>query len=155
MQFVALFVIVICLIAIAYRNLRLALICLAGIILAALLFYFLSPNENLKQPQESISSQAKLSNTEISSGYADGFVLAMRVHNLSRDITLNSMTIQTRLSDCQTDMTDCLVIGEEQNVLKLRLPPSQARDAKINLSSKIINPLQGTAVWEHEIIRLK
>jgi len=155
MQFIALFVIIICLIAIAYRDLRMALISLVAIIFAAMVFYFLSPSENASQRDDEIRGNIELTQAQIKRGYAGGFVLDLRVHNHNRDLTLNHFTIQSSLADCETDMSDCLVIGEEKNVLKLRLPPGQARDAQINLRIKQINPVQGVAVWKHEVSGVK
>lgn len=155
MQFIALIVIVVCLIAIAYRDLRLALISLVAILFSATVFYFLSPDENIVAKRDDIRSDIELSQAEIRRGYANGFVLDMRVLNHNRDHTLNNITVQSSLSDCQPDMSHCLVIGEEKNVLKLRLPPGQARDAQINLRIRQISPLQGVAVWKHEVIGVR
>ena len=155
MQFIALFVIIVCLIAIAYRDLRLGLLSLAAILLAAMAFYFLSPDENLTARKGDILSEIELSRTEVRPGYARGFVLDLRVNNHNRERTLNHITVRSRLSDCTPDQSQCLVIGEESNVLKLRLPPGQARDAQINLRIKQINPLQGIAVWNHEVIGVR
>lgn len=152
MQFIALFVIVICLVAIAYRDIRLALLSLAAILLAALAFYFLSPDENVASRKGDILSDIELSRTEVRPGYARGFILDLRVNNHNREKTINNITIQSRLSDCTPDQSQCLIIGEEKNVLKLRLPPGQARDAHLNLRIKQINPLQGVAIWKHEVV---
>lgn len=53
------------------------------------------------------------------------------------------------------DQSQCLVIGEENNVVKLRVPPGQARDTQINLRTKQLNPIQGIAVWKHQITGIK
>ena len=151
MQFIALFVIIVCLIAIAYRDIRLALLSLAIILLAALLFYFLSPNESSTRRTQALVDQIQLDRTAVKPGYAQGFVLDLRVKNNNRERTVNNLTIRSRLSDCTPDRSECLVIGEEKNVLKLRLPPGQARDAQINLRIRQVNPLQGVAVWDHAV----
>ena len=151
MQFVALFVIIICLIAIAYRDLKIGLISLAGILLAASLFYYFSPAETAGGKTKRLLDDVELSQANISLGYADGFVLNIRIHNNNRERVLQSFTIRSNLSDCSADQSQCLVIGEESNVAKLRIPPGQARDARINLRTKQLNPIQGTAVWKHEV----
>jgi len=155
MQFIALIVIIICLIAIAYRDLRTGLISLAGILLAAGLFYYFSPSDALRHKNKQLLSEVELSQTKISRGYADGFVLDLRISNNNREQILQNFTIQSSLSDCNADQSQCLVIGEENNVVKLRVPPGQARDTQINLRTKQLNPIQGTAVWKHQITGIK
>lgn len=155
MQFIALIVILICLIAIAYRDLKTALISLAAILVAAMLFYFLSPDENPGNRTKRILGDIELSQAQISRGYADGFVLDVRIHNNNRELTLQNFTIRSKLSDCNSDRSQCLIIGDEKNVIKLRVPPGQARDAQINLRIKQLNPVQGTPIWKHEVIGVK
>ena len=82
-------------------------------------------------------------------------MLDARIHNKDQALTLQNFTVQSSLSDCNADRTQCLVIGEEKNVVKLRIPPGQARDAQINLRTKQLNPLQGEAVWKHVIVDVK
>ena len=127
----------------------------AAILLAAVLFYFFSPDESASNRRGNILEEIELSRTEIKPGYARGFVLDLRVNNHNRERTINNITIQSRLSDCTPDRSECLVIGEEKNVLKLRLPPGQARDAQVNLRIKQINPPQGISVWNHEVIGVR
>jgi hypothetical protein len=155
MQFNALVVIIICLIAIAYRNLTAGLLSLAGILLAAALFYYFSPSDAPGHKSNPLLNDVELGQTEISRGYADGFVLETRIRNNNREQVLQYFTIQSSLLDCNTDQSQCLVIGEEKNVVKLRIPPGQARDALINLRTKQLNPLQGKAVWKHQITGVK
>lgn len=155
MQFIALIVIIICLIAIAYRDLKTGLISLAGIMIAVILFYYFSPAETAGNKSKRLLSEVELIQTSISLGYADGFVLDLRVRNNNHELTLQNFTVQSSLSDCNADQSKCLVIGEEKNVVKLRVPPSQARDAQINLRTKQLNPVQGIAIWKHDIIGVK
>jgi len=155
MQFIALIVIIICLIAISYRDLRTGLISLAGILLAAALFYYFSPSDALRHQSNQLFSDVELSQATISRGYADGFVLDLRIRNNNREQVLQNFTIQSTLSDCNEDQSQCLVIGEENNVVKLRVPPGQARDTQINLRTKQLNPIQGTAAWKHQITGIK
>lgn len=155
MQFIALIVIVICLIAIAYRDLKTGLISLAGILLAASLFYYFSPDDSPRGKTLSLLGEVEISQTSISRGYADGFVLELRILNNNRERVLQHFTVQSTLSDCNADQSQCLIIGEEKNVVKLRIPPGQARDTVINLRTRQLNPIQGFAVWKHEIIGVK
>jgi len=152
MQFIALFVIIICLIAIAYRDLKTGLASLAAILVAAILFYVFSTEEGAKGGAKRLLNDVKISQTQIGRGYADGFVLSLRIHNSSQDTTFQHFTIQSSLSDCNSDRSQCLVIGEEKNVVKLRIPPGQARDTQINLRTRLLNPVQGMAIWEHTIV---
>jgi hypothetical protein len=155
MQFVALIVIIICLIAIAYRDLKTGMISLAGIFLAVGLFYYFSPAETSGGKSERLLGNVELSQTSISRGYADGFVLELRINNNSPDQLLQNFTILSSLSDCNTDQSQCLVIGEETNVAKLRIPPGQARDTQINLRTKQLNPILGKPIWKHEVIGVR
>lgn len=151
MQFIALAVIIISLIAIAYRDLRMALLSLAGIVLAAVVFYFLSADDLGLPGDNALLISVSLQEPQISSGYADGFVLNVRIENNHGSQTLQNMVIRSRLSDCRADGSNCLVIGEENSVVKLRVPPGQARDAQINLRIKQLNPILGEAVWQHSV----
>jgi len=155
MHYIALIVIIICLIAIAYRDLKSGLISLAGILLAASLFYFFSPNDSPRGKTQRLLDDVDISQTSISLGYADGFVLELRIHNNNHEQVLQNFTVQSSLSDCNADQSQCLVIGEEKNVVKLRIPPRQARDTNINLRTKQLNPIQGIAVWKHQITNVK
>ncbi len=155
MQFIALIVIIICLIAIAYRDLKTGMISLAGVLLAATLFYYLSPAETARGKSGHLLVNVELSQTRISRGYADGFVLELRIHNNNPEQVLQNFTILSSLSDCNADQSQCLVIGEETNVAKLRIPPGQARDTQINLRTKQLNPIQGLTIWKHEVTGVK
>lgn len=155
MQFVALIVIIISLIAIAYRDLRMALISLAGIMLAGVAFYFLSTDELRVGGDGTLPGSVTLSETRITRGYADGFVLNARVENGHASQTLQNLVIRSSLSDCNADRSQCLTIGEEKSVVKLRIPPGQARDAQVNLRIKQLNPIRGEAVWEHQVVGTK
>jgi len=155
MQFIALIVIIICLIAIAYRDLKTGLISLAGILLAASLFYILSPNDTPRTKTQRLLDDVDISQTSINRGYADGFVLKLRIHNNNHEQLLQHFTVQSSLSDCNADQSQCLVIGEEKNVVKLRVPPRQARDTSINLRTKQLNPIQGIAIWKHQVTNVK
>lgn len=152
MQFVALLVIIISLVAIAYRDLKMGLLSLAGVALAALAFYLFSGDELKDLNGDDLSGQVQLVDTRISLGYADGFVLNARIENNHDSRTLQNMVIRSTLSDCNDDATKCLVIGEEDSVVKLRIPPGQARDTVVNLRIKQLNPIRGIAVWKHSII---
>ena len=151
MQFVALIVIIISLIAIAYRDLRMALLSLAGIALAAVVFYFLSADDLGLPGGDAFKASVSLHEPQISLGYADGFVLNVRVENDHQSQTLQNLVIRSTLSDCNKDGANCLVIGEENSVVKLRIPPGQARDAQVNLRIKQLNPIRGEAVWQHNV----
>lgn len=152
MQFIALIVIVISLIAIAYRDLKTGLFSLAGIMIAAVLFYYFSPADAPGNKSKQLLNEVELIQTSISRGYADGFVLELRVRNNNREVTLRNFTVQSSLSDCNADQTRCLIIGEEKNVVKLRVPPGQARDALVNLRTRQLNPVQGNTIWKHDIV---
>ncbi len=155
MQFVALIVIIICLIAIAYRDLKTGLLSLAAILIAAVLFYYFSPADAPGNKSRHLLSEVELIETGIHLGYADGFVLDLRIRNNNRELTLQNFTVQSSLSDCNADQSQCLIIGEEKNVVKLRVPPGQARDAQINLRTRQLNPMQGTPIWKHDIVGVK
>jgi len=152
MQFIALAVIIISLIVMAYRDLKMALLSLAGIGFAALVFYFMSGDELPLSKAEPLRETTKLSEMMISRGYADGFVLNVRIENQHPAKTLQNIVIQSSLSDCNEDHSQCLVIGEENSVVKSRIPPGQARDAQINLRIKQLNPIRGVAVWKHQVL---
>ena len=151
MHIIAILVIVISLIAIAYRDLKLGLISLALILIAAMAFYLFSAKNLLGN--ESISD-VELSQSNITRGYANGYVLNTRIENLHASRTLQTVLIRSSLSDCNSDQTECLTIGEEDHLVKTRIPPGQARDARINLRMKQLNPIRGEAVWVHEVVKV-
>ncbi len=155
MQFVALAVIIVSLIAIAYRDLKMALLSLAGILLAAAVFYFLSSDELPSANKDALLSAVSLTESSINRGYADGFVLSTRIENQHQSKTVQSLIIRSSLSDCNADRSQCLVIGEEDSVVKLRIPPGQARDAQINLRIKQLNPIRNESVWKHQVISVR
>ncbi len=149
MHYIAIAVIIASLIAIAYRDLKLALVSLALILLAALVFYFLSPE---KQANRELVGYVVLTESDITRGYANGYVLSARIQNQHDSQTLQKVVIQSSLSDCNADKSQCLTIGEEQHVVKARIPPGQARDTQINLRMRQLNPIRGEAVWEHTVV---
>lgn len=149
MQFIAIFVIVLSLIAIAYRDLKTALISLAIILTVAFVFYFLSPED---QESAELVGHIELMESEITRGYADGFVLNTRIQNKHESQTIQTILIRSSMSDCNVDQTQCLTIGEEDHLVKSRIPPGQARDVRINLRVKQLNPIRGEAVWKHEVV---
>jgi len=155
MQFVALLVIIISLVAIAYRDLKMGLLSLAGVALAALAFYLFSGDELKGIAGDKLTEQVQLVDMRISRGYADGFVLNVRIENNHDSLTLQNLVIRSTLSDCNDDATKCLVIGEEDSVVKLRIPPGQARDAVVNLRIKQLNPIRGVAVWKHVVVGVR
>ena len=149
MHIIAIFVIIVCLIAIAYRDIKIALISLGVILTAALLFYYLSPKA---ATENAISASIELKQSTISRGYANGFVLNTRIHNNHDTKLIQKVIIRSSLSDCDEGQSKCLVIGEEDNLVKTRIPVSQARDIRVNLGIKQLNPIKGEAIWAHEVI---
>lgn len=151
MQIFALFIIIVSLIAIAYRDLKTALLSLLFILMIALAFYFFSPKQQIS-PE--FISNIELRESDIAIGYAQGFVLNTRIHNQHETEALHNFLIRSSLLDCDGDgdQTQCLTLGEEENLVKLRIPPLQARDVNINLRIKLLNPVRGKAVWKHEVV---
>ncbi len=152
MQIAAIIIIILCLIAIAYRDLKISLLSLGAILLTAGLFYFLSPKDSA---DTGLLKDISLEQSKISQGYANGFVLNTRINNKHASQVLQSAVIRSTLSDCNADRSECLTIGEEDHLVKIRIPPGQARDTQINLRIKLLNPLRGESSWEHAVIGAK
>lgn len=149
MQIIALIIIALCLIAIAYRDFKTALISLFAILAAAMLFYFFSPQENT---DNALLKQVSLSQSTITIGYANGFVLNTRIHNADLHQTVQTILVRSSLKDCNADQSQCLTIGEQDNLIKTRIPPRQARDVRVNLNIKQLSPIEGASVWAHQAI---
>lgn len=125
------------------------LISLASIIVLVGLFYFFSDEDTINTE---LLDTLKLTQTNISRGYANGFVLNARIKNNHPTQLINTLIVRSTLSDCKANQIDCLSIGEEDNRIKIRIPPNQARDITINLRIKQLHPTQGEASWHHQAI---
>ena len=151
MHIIAIFIIAVCLIAIAYRDLKMALISLGAVLIAVLAFYFFGPKA---PPDNTMLEVVTLSESTITRGYADSFVLNTRIHNAHENETLHKLVIRSSLSDCDESQQNCVLIGEEDNAVKIRVPASQAGDTRINLGIRQIKPIEGQALWSHSVIKV-
>ncbi|MFT5260381.1 MAG: hypothetical protein ACI9J2_002260 [Saprospiraceae bacterium] len=156
MYAIALIIIVLCLLVITYKKPKLGFIVLGSLLLAVLLFYWLTPTDKTIKRASPLTDYVTLSHISVKEGYADGFLLAGRVTNSHQSTPLEEVYIRSKLSICETEAAlNCVVLGDETNLLKEYIPGRQARDFSINLRSRQLVEGKGFVSWEHRVANAK
>ena len=103
-----------------------------------------------KLPVEDI----KIENPVFTPAYGDGFRFNARLINTHEFVTLKETTVSITLLDCPQDSGDsedgCQVIGQEDQRIIVKIPPSQARDVSRTLSFGSVKP-RGNVRWRIKI----
>lgn len=97
--------------------------------------------------------EVELKNLEVKQLYRTSYRMTARLVNTSDTYTLTSVRITITASDCKSE-DDCIVVGEDQRLVSVEIPPGQARD----ILEQYVFPrfvLQGELKWSHAISEIK
>lgn len=143
-----LIVVVLILLAIAYRPVRWILAGLA-LLLALGIVGFLASEQQQKQKREAakhLVSPQQLQFEEMRLGGGD---LVGRVRNASR-YTVTSMELELTLRDCVDGKCD--IVGQTTATLYLDIPPGQVRGVDQTVFFTNVPAPRGTRQWDYRII---
>jgi len=117
--------------------------------LALLIWYaeFHAPATPAGFPRQSI----RVEGFTVTQGEGGKYRLDARIHNDAKDVTLSEVQIGVSAEDCVTSKP-CDVIGEDQTMVRVDIPPGQARDVTAVLNFGFMRP-RGELRWSHRIAR--
>lgn len=84
--------------------------------------------------------------------------LAGWVENKSAVQRVRDFNLRTKLYDCPTEdaeLSDCAVIGEQDGIARVDLPPSQTRTFEAVLGFTSSNTARGVLRWEYEVTSVR
>ncbi len=81
------------------------------------------------------------------------FVVDGRLHNLAQDYTILSVQLQATAKDCY--LGNCEVVGQEDRIFPLEVPPDQARDFSVTIPFSVTPKVQGEIAWEYKILKIR
>ena len=99
------------------------------------------------------AGEVELKNLEVTQLYRTSYRMTARLVNASDTYTLTSLRITITASDCKNE-DDCIVVGEDQRLIPVEIPPGQARD----ILEQYVFPrfvLQGELKWSDAISEVK
>jgi hypothetical protein len=98
--------------------------------------------------------QAQLSHMQVRPGLnSRSFVVTGRLQNAGLSFTILSATLQATIEDCHA--VECEIIGQEEVVILLEIPPNQARDFSITIPFPTMPKIIGEPTWRYEILRVR
>ena len=157
MQWVALAVVCLALIVLAYYSPKIGFSLLGAIaaIIGTLYFLNLDESETTSFPVE--RELVQLGEVHVQTSYGDSWDYLGRVTNMS-DKTITDVQFEITLRDCPSGTTsvsdECPVIGEQVDFVALNVPPRQSRDFRDNINFK--NAVQkGELFWNFELIGVR
>ncbi len=155
MHIIAIAIIVACLLVVTTRRPRLGFALLGLLLLAWLLFYWLTPTDSTEAKAKPLTDYANLTEVKVEKGYAGLFRLQGRMNNSHESKSLKRMTLRSVLYDCPSETTqvaDCKQLAQEDNVLKQFIAAEQGLDFSINLRTKLKDPPEGIGRWVHSVM---
>lgn len=98
--------------------------------------------------------QAKLSHMQVHAGLnTRSFVVGGRMQNVAQHYTIFAMMLQATIKDCEG--TACKIVGQEQVMIPMKVPPGQSRDFSVTIPFSGIPKVKGKAVWEYTIVLVR
>jgi hypothetical protein len=138
----------------ASRYPKFAFSTLAVLVAMSVIMYRLTTGEVERGAELIDIDDIELTNVSIDPGYGGSFNFFGRVVNNAPDAVLTEMTLTIAMLDCERpDQSEdrCPVIGEGTWRVPVRVPPSQARDFKRNISFDQAKP-RGVVRWRYAAI---
>ena len=131
-----------------YRHSVLIVLVILAAVIGVLVWYVRfgdQPGAGLIAPAE-----VQLNNLQMTREYRSSYRMAARLVNTSKKFALTSVKITITASDCKSEGSDCIVVGEDQRTIPVEIPPDQARD----IVEQYIFPrfvLQGELKWRYHL----
>ncbi len=98
--------------------------------------------------------QAKLLHMQVHAGLnTRSFVVGGRMQNVAQHYTIFAMMLQATIKDCEG--TACKIVGQEQVMIPMKVPPGQSRDFSVTIPFSGIPKVKGKAVWEYTIVLVR
>ena len=99
-------------------------------------------------------SQIELRNMQAEPGFnVRSFVVKGRIHNGSKDFTINTVELQLDLNDCIAKT--CEIIGQEVTRIFVQIPPRQSRDIETTVFFSNAVELEGSPKWTFTVVGAK
>jgi len=128
---------------------------LVAIVIGALIF---TSDRVVKVTRVISVDDVTLSNMTVVPAYGGSFRFGGRLQNSHEEAELREAMVHVYMLDCAIESgpenKDCVSVGQQNQRLNTRVPPSQARDFQMNLyfGSPTI---QGKTAWRYEVTEAK
>ena len=135
-----------------FRRSLLATLVLVTSVIAVIIW--LDNRERALQHSRLPLSQIELRNMQVTPGFnVRSHVVKGRIHNDSRDFTINTVELQLDLKDCLSE--NCEIVGQEVTRIFLQIPPRQSRDFETTVFFSSAVDLEGSPKWTFAVVGVK
>ena len=155
MHLVALAVVCLALIFLSYYSPKVGFGALGvvGVLLVVLYLLDLDESSGFPAPPDSVV----LDQTSAKFSYGDSWEYSGRISN-SSEKSITDARLEIVMYDCPeestTNLAECIVIGNEIDVVPINIPPRQARDFQDNVSFRNAEP-KGTPKWTFKMLGIR
>ena len=152
MHYVALIIVCVALIAISFYSRKIAFGLLAVIAIGLTILYYLG-DDGMEGDFEVAADLIVLEDMSAKLSYGDNWNYTGRATNNSEK-SVTDLKIRITLRDCEagkTSLDDCVVIGDQADLLSINIPPRQARDFSDAVSFEHATP-RGELNWTFDLI---
>jgi len=139
-------------------EMRIAGTIIASVLIGGLVYYtFTAPSAPEEELNRIAVSEIALDEVDLVLGPRVA-TLSGRVVNSSETYTLTGILFNVKLYDCaaeDTPLTECFIIGEDDNMASFSAPPGQLRAFDAILSFTDLPNVEGVQRWGYEVVSLR
>ena len=153
MHYIALVIVCVALIAISFYSRKIAFAALAVIAIGLTILYYIGDDDVLEGDFEVAADLIVLEDLSAELSYGDNWNYTGRATNNS-DKSVTDLKVRITLRDCEAGQTppdDCVIIGDQADLLSINIPPRQARDFSDAVSFEHATP-RGELNWTFELV---
>lgn len=164
MQWILLGVVVMALLAMSSYYPKTAFGFLGALGLAAAVIVFTTKEDAFLDRQQLPVDDIQIENAVFSPGYGNSYQLNARLVNTNPSVLLKDSVLSVTMLDCPEDSSNsnesandnCVVIGQTDKRISIKIPAQQARDISVNVSFDGAKPKsRDTIRWEYRIIETR
>ncbi len=161
MQYIAIGLLVIALLALAYRKPVMGFSGLAVLAVISLIGYFLGLGNQAPPAYDQATMQWQ--NPQLAPGYAGGHLLKAEVTNTSDTLPIQALHLKLAAYDCadgEARLTTevplgCDLLGSSERQVRVFVPTLESRTVNESLSTRGMRRVAGVIVWQYEILAVE
>ncbi len=155
-QAIALLIITISLLILAYRRPRLGFSMLGVLMLGVLVSYLLTKDKVAVSDSRFQISDVAINNPVVIDGYAGTKLLRAEISNQHTVLPVNQIHLQSTRYECEgeeTSIADCLELERNTTLVKIFILPEKAKTISVSLPTGKAKPVHSR--WLHEVLSVR
>lgn len=129
----------------------LIIVCVAG----GFIFWQYQENEEKQSLKRIPHSEILFEDVSLKSSYGS-YEIVGRITNNSSKYTLKGVQLKLTFKDCDKDnLSNCIIVAEENEHIYKNIPPSQARDFKESVYLPSDLNIKGKMIWSYKVDYIK